>query len=104
VQYENIINTNALQSLKALFGGQPTEGERKVLLELQASVSKTPAQRMLIIERAMNLVDERVAREKKLGEGIRAGRYSTAPTTSGAATPIGAGTTIKFDAQGNKIP
>jgi hypothetical protein len=76
VNYENIINTQALSSLKSLFGGQPTEGERKVLLDLQASVSKTPAQRKEIITRAKRLATERIAANKKLAEGIRAGKFS----------------------------
>jgi hypothetical protein len=88
VQYENIINTNALGSLKTLFGGQPTEGERKVLLDLQASSNKTPAQRKEIIDRAKKLADERASQNASIAEGIRSGRYSTKQGAGTQSQPL----------------
>ena len=37
VELHNIVATNAVEQLKAVFGGNPTEGERKILIDLQGS-------------------------------------------------------------------
>jgi hypothetical protein len=78
IEYRNIIDTQAVQSLKLLFGGQPTEGERKVLLELQASVDKTPEQRKPILQRARELAKKRIEANNRLAEGIRGGKFGGA--------------------------
>jgi hypothetical protein len=49
---ENLTNevmTNALGQLKNIFGGNPTEGERKIMLEMQGSVSKPDSVRQAIL-------------------------------------------------------
>jgi len=99
IEYQNIINTQAVQSLKLLFGGQPTEGERKVLLELQASVDKQPDQREKIIDRATAMAADRITRNQRLGEQIRAGRYGGegAPPSAPSAAPTNRGFRVVRD-------
>lgn len=77
VELDNIMQTQALEALKSTFGGSPTEGERKILLEIQASSEKTPAQRASIIRRAMAMADRRrkVAAEK--AKALRSGTFFT---------------------------
>jgi hypothetical protein len=79
-QMENIIIGQALESLKALFGGMPTEGERKILLDLQASVDKTPKERELILKRAKEAATRRMQSSQQKMSGISTGDiYTQAP-------------------------
>ena len=76
VELNNIISEQALSSLKTIFGGNPTEGERAILLEMQASVEKTPAQRAAIIARAKVLAERRLQASRERAEAIRGGTFS----------------------------
>lgn len=73
---ENITIELALKQLKSTFGAAPTEGERKILMDLQASVDKSPVQKKQIIAAAMRAVAERVRYRKKQQEAIRTGSYA----------------------------
>lgn len=76
-ELDNIITGQALESLKVTFGAAPTEGERKILLDLQASVDKTPAERKIILQRAKDAATRRQANEQKKMEGISTGSIYT---------------------------
>lgn len=99
INYDNLVKEQALAQLKTTFGGNPTEGERKVLLELQASSGKTPEQRAAILDRAIALAQDRVKgaeqrRESLLTRSYRqpAGAQPPAPATPGApAAPAAPG-------------
>lgn len=73
---ENITIELALKQLKSTFGAAPTEGERKILMDLQASVDKSPVQKKQIIAAAMRAVAERIRYRKKQQEAIRTGSYA----------------------------
>ena len=96
INYDNLVKEQALAQLKTTFGGNPTEGERKVLLELQASSGKTPEQRAAILDRAIALAQDRVKgaeqrRESLLTRSYRqpAGAQPVAPgAPAAAATPV----------------
>lgn len=75
IQMDNIIKDQALSSMKAIFGGNPTEGERAVLLELQASTEKTPAQRAEILGRAKQAALRRIEINKQKARALRSGSY-----------------------------
>jgi hypothetical protein len=81
--YETIVTEQALSQLKSIFGAAPTEGERKILTEMQASVDKTPAQRKAILERAVEAANARIESERRKIETIRTGEYKSpsAPTS-----------------------
>jgi hypothetical protein len=70
----------ALESLKLIFGGMPTEGERKILLEMQASAEKTPAQRKDIMIRAAAAAKSRGEYASRKALAIRTGTYLTEGT------------------------
>jgi len=72
---DNILTAGALPQLKAIFGGMPTEGERKVLLEIQGSSSKSPAVRKQIFERAMEAATKRIEFSQKKAKALREGSY-----------------------------
>ena len=75
VTLDNIMTSQALESLKAVFGGMPTEGERKILLDMQASVDKTPAQRKEIMTRAMESANRRIKLNQEKARRIRSGEF-----------------------------
>ena len=88
VQMNNIILGQALESLKTTFGGAPTEGERAILVQLQASVDKTPAQRKAILEKAKELADKRINFNKKKASQLRSGEYLSEGGGSSAAEEV----------------
>lgn len=74
-EVENLLGQQALASLRTIFGGNPTEGERKVMLELQGVGSYSKAQRERIINNTRALLAERLKRSRAKVEGIRNGDY-----------------------------
>jgi hypothetical protein len=85
IAYDNIIGAQALASLKATFGGAPTEGERKILVDLQASADKTPAQREEILRRAIAAAESRAKLNAEKADALRAGTYTAPGFRAGAA-------------------
>jgi hypothetical protein len=77
IDLDNLMTGQALESLKATFGGMPTEGERKILLDIQASADKTPAQRKIIIDRAIEMANKRMKFNKSKADALRKGTYFT---------------------------
>lgn len=71
----NVVTSNALGQLKAIFGGAPTEGERKVLLDIQASASQPDAVRQKIYDRAIELASKRLEFNKKRSDELRGGQF-----------------------------
>jgi hypothetical protein len=72
---ENLVYTQAVEQLKRIFGGMPTEGERAILLDLQGSVSKHPKVREEIWKRGIKAAERRLNLAKDQSEGIRSGEY-----------------------------
>lgn len=91
INMDNIITGQALESLKSTFGATPTEGERKILIEMQASVNKTKDQRKDILDRARTAAGRRVEFNKRKAEAIRTGDYKNMSYSDGApaAPPAG---------------
>lgn len=71
----NVVVTNALGQLKAIFGGNPTEGERKILLEIQGSVNKPDVVRQKIFDRGIALAQKRLDFNQRRAEDLRGGTY-----------------------------
>jgi hypothetical protein len=82
INLENIMVGQTLESLKATFGGLPTEGERKILLEIQASTNKSPADRELIIGRAIDLANKKLSYHANKAESLKSGDYFNTPESS----------------------
>jgi hypothetical protein len=83
-ELRTLITQNALQQLKATFGAAPTEGERKILLEIQGAVDKEPSVREAIFERARVLAEKRLAFYRKRAEEMRGQSYFKPQTPAGA--------------------
>jgi hypothetical protein len=75
VDLKNKVTGQALENLKVIFGGMPTEGERKILLDMQGSLDQTPAQRKKIFERAITLAERRQALAPEKAKRLREGTY-----------------------------
>jgi hypothetical protein len=81
----------ALTQLKSIFGAAPTEGERKILIDLQASVNKPPAVRAEILARAKMLANARLQFNEQRAAQLRGGTYYK-PGGTGQSAGAGAGT------------
>lgn len=82
----NIVINQALGSLKSIFGGNPTEGERAILLDLQASIDKTPKERESIIKRAIAAATRRLEFNKQRAAELRGQTYYKPGGGGGAVT------------------
>ena len=84
-ELQNVVFNQALTQLKAAFGAAPTEGERKILLDLQASVDKTPKERETIIKRAIARATQLMTLNQRRSDEIRGGTFYEPRT---AAAPL----------------
>lgn len=75
LELKNLITTQALDQLRAIFGGMPTEGERKILLEIQGSVDQPREVRKRIYERAKAAADRRIKSNAQKAQALRSGTY-----------------------------
>lgn len=73
--FDNAIVGQALTQLKAIFGGAPTEGERKILLDLQGSSNLQPEVRDKIIDRAIAAAERRLEFNRQRADEMRGGTY-----------------------------
>lgn len=83
---DNVVLGTVLPQLKSIFGGNPTEGERQVLREVQGSVSQAPAVREKIFQRALSAAKQRKEFNEQRANAIRGGTYYT-PGGSPQAVP-----------------
>lgn len=72
---ENVVTNQAVQSLRPVFGGNPTEGERKILVELAGSVNQPAAVRQDIYNRAMAMAQQRLSINQQKAQSLRSGQY-----------------------------
>jgi len=72
---ETLVLSNGLDQLKAVFGGNPTEGERKILIDIQGSLSMSDTERQAIYDRAIKAAARRLKTSQTKMENIRKGAY-----------------------------
>lgn len=72
---ENLLGEQALGRLKTTFGAAPTEGERKILMDLQGIGAKTLEERAEIMLRLYDVLDQRRERELRRLQEITSGQY-----------------------------
>lgn len=75
IELDNLITNQALTQLKAIFGGMPTEGERRILLEVQGSVNQSPTVRRRIYEAAKKAATRRLKINQLKAKRLRDGTY-----------------------------
>lgn len=71
----NLVTTNALSQMKSIFGGNPTEGERKILLDIQGSANQPDAVRQKIYDRAIEMASKRLQFNKQRADELRGGSF-----------------------------
>jgi hypothetical protein len=81
-EIENLLGSQALASLKAIFGGSPTEGEKNILLELQGIGAKSKTERGEIMLRLYEVLKDRKARMTTRLDDIISGKYKTYEETA----------------------
>jgi len=72
---DNAVVGQALAQLKAVFGGNPTEGERKILLDLQGSSSQPSNVRAEIFARARRAATSRLQINEQRANALRGGTF-----------------------------
>lgn len=111
-ELESIMKETALNQLKMIFGGNPTEGERKILLEMQGSGGLSRDERDALLKRAKAAVENRERIMRETAGQLRGGSYyqqgggPTVPAApSGTVTvPMPqAGGALRFNPQTGRI-
>jgi hypothetical protein len=87
-ELDNAVIGSALANLKSIFGGNPTEGERKILLEMQGSTSKSPQERALIYKRAIEASRKRLLFNQQRATSLRGQDYYKPGGAPGQAQPV----------------
>lgn len=92
---ENLVTTNSLSQLKAIFGGNPTEGERKILLDVQGSVNQPDAVRQRIWDRAIQMAQSKLSQAQQRSNELRGGNFYKpgGGMTAPPAAPLSSGKT-----------
>lgn len=87
-ELDNLVTADVLGNLKGTFGGNPTEGERKIALEVAGSSSLPHALRVKIYQRMIDAAQLRMQQNLDRASQIREGTYYRAG--SGPAAVQGA--------------
>lgn len=77
MQFNQLMQSQALEQLKAIFGAAPTEGERRILLDIQGSANQPQAVRDAIIRRAIQAAEARIRFHTERVTSLRNGSYFT---------------------------
>lgn len=88
IDFDNAVVGQALSSLKSIFGGNPTEGERKILLDLQGSSGKPQAVRAEILARARRAAVSRMSLNEQRAQELRGGDFYKPGGGAAAANPM----------------
>ncbi|NSZ42841.1 lytic transglycosylase domain-containing protein [Agrobacterium vitis] len=75
LDYDNLVQTQALQQMKTIFGAAPTEGERKILLDISGSSNLPPEVRKGILDRAQQAVQRRLDLYQNRADELRGGTF-----------------------------
>ena len=75
LELANLTTAQALEQLKVVFGGMPTEGERKILLDIQGSPGQPRDVREAIYKRAKEAVQRRMQDAQSRAQALRSGTY-----------------------------
>lgn len=86
INFDNAVVGQALTQLKAIFGGAPTEGERKILLDLQGSSNLPAETRKSILDRAIVAAERRLQFNQERSDSLRGGTFYKSQVPSAANT------------------
>lgn len=90
LEMNQVVTEQALAGLKSTFGGNPTEGERKILLDIQGSSNLPNDVRQKIFDRAIEAAQRRLEFNKTRAAKLRGGTYYKPGPGGTPDTPLGA--------------
>ena len=99
-ELDKMVVGSALTQMKTIFGGNPTEGERKILLDMQGSSNQPRAVRERIFQNARDAVQRRLEADAAMLTDIRSGGFGRVQPAAGA--PSGSNR-LKFNPKTGKI-
>ena len=79
LEFDNLLKQQILPQLRGIFGANPTEGERQILLEMQGSASLPKAVREKMLARAKKAAEIRLKFNQDKAQRLRAGEYFSEP-------------------------
>ena len=82
-EQKNLLSKSAISNLRAAFGGNPTEGERNALLDLEGLDSKSKEERAQIMKNTYKLLKDRRDRQQKRLNEISSGAFRASQPASG---------------------
>jgi hypothetical protein len=88
IDLNNLVQEQALGQLKAIFGSAPTEGERKILLDIAGSANQPKGVRNEIYARAKAAAQRRQKFYSERAQGLRGQTYYKPEGTPSAAEPL----------------
>ena len=86
-ELENVVTSQALAQLKSIFGAAPTEGERKILMEIQGSIGQPDNVRQKIYDRGIAMAEKRLGFNRQRAQELRGGSYYRNPGQAADGTP-----------------
>ena len=86
-ELENVVTSQALAQLKSIFGAAPTEGERKILMEIQGSIGQPDNVRQKIYDRGIAMAEKRLAFNRQRAQELRGGSYYRNPGQATEGVP-----------------
>ncbi|HEV7339930.1 MAG TPA: hypothetical protein VGO06_28440 [Bosea sp. (in: a-proteobacteria)] len=86
-ELENVVTSQALAQLKSIFGAAPTEGERKILMEIQGSIGQPDNVRQKIYDRGIAMAEKRLAFNRQRAQELRGGSYYRNPGQASEGAP-----------------
>lgn len=79
IEFDNLLKQQVLPQMKSIFGANPTEGERAILLDMQGSSSLPKNVREAVIKRGIEAAKRRMAFEQQKAQRLRSGEYFAEP-------------------------
>jgi len=79
-ELENLVGQNALSQLKITFGGNPTEGERGILMDLQGSLNMNASERAILFKNAQAAALRKIKEHEETLKERRSGAMHKAQT------------------------
>ena len=80
IEFDNLMLQQILPQMKGIFGSNPTEGEREILLKMQGSAGLSKTVRENLIRNGIELAKRRQQFEKQKAQKLRSGEYFSEPT------------------------
>jgi hypothetical protein len=105
IEFDILLKQQVLPMLKTVFGGNPTEGERQILIDLQGSSSLPRSTREKLLSEAILAAQTRIARRSSEVDAIVSGTYFKpgAPPSAPAGAPPASAPQADFVFQNGRL-